>query len=86
MMELGDAADEEHEVLLQQLISHDLEAVCLCGPLFMKHKESFPRFDFYQNVDALLESGRLSSLSTRCAVLVKGSRSMGMERCLEGLG
>jgi len=86
MMELGDAADEEHEALLRQLKSCDLEAACLCGPLFMKHKEAFPGFEFYQSVDALLESGRLSGLSTDCAVLVKGSRSMGMERCLEGLG
>ena len=86
MMELGAAADEEHEALLRQLVSFNLEAACLCGPLFMKHKEAFPGFEFYQNVGALLESGRLKDLPAHCAVLVKGSRSMGMERCLEGLG
>jgi UDP-N-acetylmuramoyl-tripeptide--D-alanyl-D-alanine ligase len=86
MLELGAAADEEHEVLLHQLKSIDLEAACLCGPLFMRQKDGFPEFEFFQNVDALLESGRLRTLSTQCAVLVKGSRSMGMERCLEGLG
>jgi UDP-N-acetylmuramyl pentapeptide synthase len=52
----------------------------------MKHQEAFPSFDFYPNVGALLDSGRLKDLPARCAVLVKGSRSMGMERCLEGLG
>jgi UDP-N-acetylmuramoyl-tripeptide--D-alanyl-D-alanine ligase len=86
MMELGAAADEEHEALLQQLVSVNLEAACLCGPLFMKHQEAFPGFDFFPNVGALLESGRLQALPAQCAVLVKGSRSMGMERCLEGLG
>jgi len=86
MMELGAAADEEHEALLRQLVSFNLEAAYLCGPLFMKHKEAFPGFEFYQNVGALLESGRLKDLPAHCAVLVKGSRSMGMERCLEGLG
>ncbi len=86
MLELGAAADEEHEVLLHQLKSIDLEAACLCGPLFMRQKDGFPEFEFFQNVDALLESGRLRTLSTQCAVLVKGSRSMGMERCLQGLG
>jgi UDP-N-acetylmuramoyl-tripeptide--D-alanyl-D-alanine ligase len=86
MMELGAAADEEHEALLHQLVSVNPEAACLCGPLFMKHQEAFPGFDFYPNVGALLESGRLQALPAQCAVLVKGSRSMGMERCLEGLG
>lgn len=86
MMELGAAADEEHEALLHQLESAGLEVACLCGPLFMRHKEAFTGFEFYRNVGELLESGRLKDLPAHCAVLVKGSRSMGMERCLEGLG
>jgi len=85
MMELGAAADEEHALLLRQLQSTDLEAACLCGPLFMKHQAAFPEFEFYPGVQALLDAQRLRRLSPHCAVLVKGSRSMTMERCLEGL-
>lgn len=81
MFELGDAADEEHLALLEQIAQGKFELVFLCGPLFGKFASRFPNFHCYDSLEALIEEKPFSSLNGK-TVLIKGSRGMQMERYL----
>lgn len=83
MRELGADSVLEHRRILERLRSEDLEAV-LVGEEFRKALDGAEDFLWFADSDALalhLEAERLKG----CAVLVKGSRGIRMEKVLEML-
>ncbi len=81
MFELGEAADEEHLLLLEMLSKGDFEEVLLCGPLFGKQAARYPRFSFFNDLAELMKAKPFSAFSGK-TLLIKGSRGMQMERYL----
>jgi UDP-N-acetylmuramoyl-tripeptide--D-alanyl-D-alanine ligase len=84
MFELGEAADAEHEALLQQLTLGKFEQVFLSGPLFGKFAVRYPDFHFFDSLEDLISKKPFSSLTGK-TLLIKGSRGMQMERYLHNV-
>jgi UDP-N-acetylmuramoyl-tripeptide--D-alanyl-D-alanine ligase len=95
MAELGDHAQREHERLGRALVRAGVADAFLCGPL-MAHAARAARKEVrrlrakgprVQHCEGPLASvpELMRLLSERDALLVKGSRSMGMERVVDAL-
>ena len=95
MAELGDHAQREHERLGRELVRAGVADAFLCGPL-MAHAARAARKEVrrlrakgphVQHCEGPLASvpELMRLLSERDALLVKGSRSMGMERVVDAL-
>lgn len=85
MKELGAASADAHRRLLDLIRSYAFERICLVGPEFMRamDRESSrdPRILAVPDVDALKHQWKWPAGRT---ILLKGSRSMRLERLLEG--
>ena len=84
MLELGEWSAEEHGRILKEALASDAESVLLVGRNFMQTAVDDRRVVRFECVERLGEW-----LSERCLtgafVLVKGSRGVGLERCLKWL-
>jgi UDP-N-acetylmuramoyl-tripeptide--D-alanyl-D-alanine ligase len=78
MLELGDKSEEEHYKILNELQSCKVENALLVGPVFQK-VSSESGFKSFQNVAMLLEFLKSESVKGN-AILIKGSRGMGLEK------
>ena len=79
MMELGHAADEEHDKIIELIKKYTWKAVALTGNGF----KNFPaHFFHFTNAEETAEWYQ-KQLFTNCLVLIKGSRSMQMEKLLD---
>lgn len=79
MAELGPDSEEEHRRLIDLIVKHNWSAVLLVGGDFLRTDHPFEKFP-----DALTAGKRLQEISPANAyILIKGSRSMGMEKVLE---
>lgn len=79
MMELGHAADEEHDKIIELIKKYTWKAVALTGNGF----KNFPaHFFHFTNAEETAEWYQ-KQLFTDCLVLIKGSRSMQMEKLLD---
>lgn len=78
MAELGISSLQEHEEILQQIATHPWKEVLLVGGDFLKIKHSYHSFQTAEEAGNWLKSRHF----TNTYLLVKGSRSMGMERVL----
>ena len=81
MFEMGNAAQKEHEELLQFAITFDFDTIYLLGDNFKKISENQ---DIY-TCDNIQELGKKIKAKNykNTAILVKGSRGMKMERVLD---
>lgn len=78
MKEMGKHADEEHLKLLEQLDSLSLSAAFV-GKEFMGFQKRFDQFIFLPDTESAVEYFKANKLRDR-TVLLKGSRSMALER------
>ena len=81
MMELGEASVAEHQQLIELLESNELNQVILVGGDFEHTKHHFQYFR--STVDAELWLG--ANKPVEALILIKGSRSIGMEKLVEML-
>lgn len=79
MMELGQAADEEHERIVDLITTFSWKAVVLTGNGFKKIPAHFLHFN---NVEETAEWYKKQQFKD-CLILIKGSRSMQMEKLLD---
>ena len=81
MHELGSESENEHQVVVDLLVSLGLKEGVLVGMEFMKTTNKFLAIE---NIDQLKDKINKSDLKNT-TILVKGSRKMGLERVLEFL-
>ncbi len=83
MFELGDVAAEEHQKIVNQIISTSCNAIYLIGAHFFNTKTTDNRIRKYLSFKELEQSDFV--LKTKATILIKGSRGMKLERILDHL-
>jgi len=81
MMELGTDSQKEHEAIISLIGQHKWNAVVLVGKNFNEIKNDFINFENADQARAWLKDQHFKNAQ----ILIKGSRSMQMEKVLEGL-
>lgn len=81
MFELGKEAQNEHQKIVDLLALLQFDKVCLVGSLFSQTKSNFTTLTNGDELVAYLQEKDFQGLS----ILIKGSRSMKMERVVEFL-
>lgn len=81
MAELGSSSPEEHEEIIRQIGKTDWKEVILVGGDFMKIQHPYMKFKTADDAGRWLSSRSFQDT----AFLVKGSRSMQMEKAVESL-
>ncbi len=84
MFELGDAASEEHNAIANYLIDKQNYIVLLVGENFYKTEARAAHIHKAKNFSDLPEL-LISLIPKNSTILIKGSRGMALERCLEYL-
>ncbi len=80
MFELGEAAEEEHQKIVDFSESLDFNQVFLVGKNFYKTKNNTSqKFESFNDFKLYLQNNKL--INTQ--ILIKGSRGMALERVLE---
>jgi UDP-N-acetylmuramoyl-tripeptide--D-alanyl-D-alanine ligase len=83
MSELGTDSPQEHEAILRLLESYGFEKTVLAGKKFMEQQSSFPAVYFSTSEEAMQWAKKENIQNA--TILIKGSRSMKMEKVVEGL-
>src|SRR5207248_1406771 len=83
MSELGADSSEEHLILLKLLQSLEFEKNILVGPKFLEQQSAFAAF-YFSTSDEAAQWAKQQNIQN-ATILIKGSRSVKMERILEGL-
>jgi len=79
MAELGNESEKEHEELVEQIKKYNWKNVALVGKEFNKIKHSFGQFADAMEAKNWLQQQKFENIN----ILVKGSRSMKMEKTIE---
>lgn len=82
MFELGEDAAKEHENILKQAISLNLNQVILIGENFFKCKSNSEKVLQFKSFEDFKDSYMITNLDNS-TLLIKGSRGMALERVLE---
>ena len=82
MFELGDYSETEHLKVLQQILKSDFDLTILVGLHFIRFKDQFLNFKFFESVSDLKEYLTLSIVKD-FTILIKGSRGMQLEKIVE---
>ncbi len=80
MLELGEYSREEHKSLLS-LVKDKAEIVRVIGKEFYQHRKTFPMYEFYENIDAYIETEEIQNFSGK-NIFLKGSRGIALEKVL----
>jgi UDP-N-acetylmuramoyl-tripeptide--D-alanyl-D-alanine ligase len=83
MLELGEDSFDEHKKLLDFINENKFREVYLVGSNFMKLKEYY-KFNFFENTESLTKHFMVNPESG-CFFLVKGSRGIKLEKCVDYL-
>jgi UDP-N-acetylmuramoyl-tripeptide--D-alanyl-D-alanine ligase len=78
MLELGEASEEEHKKILNDLSSLHIENTILVGTVFQKLATK-SRIRSYPDVKALIDYLKAEPITGK-TILIKGSRSIGLEK------
>ena len=81
MAELGKESEKEHSALIEQIKNFDWKAVVLVGNEFKKTPHDFFQFNTSSDIKKWLQQQKFANVN----MLVKGSRSMQMEKAVEDL-
>ncbi len=79
MMELGDSTAAEHEAIIKLIEQHPWKQVVLVGKSFAVAKDGFLKFETADQAKSWFQQQHFENAQ----VLIKGSRSMQMEKVLE---
>jgi UDP-N-acetylmuramoyl-tripeptide--D-alanyl-D-alanine ligase len=79
MAELGKESEKEHQALVEQIADHKWKEVILVGNEFEKVSHSFHQFKNSEEVKNWMQQQRFKNTN----ILIKGSRSMQMEKALK---
>lgn len=80
MLELGEISYNEHLNIILLLEKLNFNEAILVGDEFMKHKENH-RFQFFKNIETLKSHNTLNKIQDK-VILLKGSRSIGLDKIL----
>ncbi len=83
MLELGKYSDTEHKKILDIIAKNDFEKVYLVGNNYIKFKDLYD-FDFFENVFELADYLIKHPVAGKL-FLVKGSRGIKLEKCIDYL-
>ena len=83
MSELGSDSPQEHLAILKQLQSYGFEKNVLVGNKFMEHRSVFPA-NYFATSDEAAQWAKTQNLQN-AIILIKGSRSVKMEKVLDSL-
>jgi UDP-N-acetylmuramoyl-tripeptide--D-alanyl-D-alanine ligase len=81
MAELGQTSVNEHQSIIDEIKKHQWKEVLLVGGDFLKAQHSFRKFSSASEAGEWLTRQDIQGSQ----LLIKGSRSMGMEKILEYL-
>ena len=84
MKELGETSEAEHRDIGKWLKKSGFQHVFLFGDLMSNAADEYPDAHFFTSKDKLIKALKSSDLSQHL-ILIKGSRSMGLEEVLEYL-
>ncbi|MGM0635207.1 MAG: UDP-N-acetylmuramoyl-tripeptide--D-alanyl-D-alanine ligase [Bacteroidota bacterium] len=85
MFEVGENSIEEHQKITKIALSKNIDQVFLCGKLFHKSVTTqYKKLEVFESFDEL-KSFLIQSKFNDKHILIKGSRGMALERCLEFL-
>jgi len=79
MAELGSESEKEHTTIVQQIRDHPWKEVILVGNEFEKVSHPFHQFKNSDEVNDWMQQQQFKNTS----ILIKGSRSMQMEKALK---
>lgn len=82
MKELGPESDQEHEKLGAELSGKKLTDIYLCGQLIQPAQKHLGRAHYFQNKADLIEALRKEHFQDT-VILIKASRSLGLEEVVE---
>ena len=82
MLELGESSDEEHQATIRQLEQLDLVYVYLVGKAFFEQRFHSDKFLFFRNFDELKAHLQEKPIKDQL-LLIKGSRGIALERCVD---
>ena len=82
MGELGNASETEHQVVVNFLENADISEIYLVGKQFKKTTTNKPNIIKFENTENIKKHLQLADLEN-CTILIKGSRSMALEKILE---
>ena len=82
MFELEDEAESEHKRIGELLKEKKFDKVYLCGKLMKSAKGSFPETHYFETKDLLMAELKSNPISG-ATILVKASRSVGLENIVE---
>ncbi len=81
MLELGDFSKDEHEKIIDRLYIMDFESIYLVGDIFSSINISDERFKKFNDTDQLIRELDLTKMKNK-SILIKGSRSIGLEKLI----
>jgi UDP-N-acetylmuramoyl-tripeptide--D-alanyl-D-alanine ligase len=80
MLEMGDAAFDEHKAVVDFLIQHNFSFVALVGEEFAKHQRA--QFQYFKNNQEVKE-WLIENCFKNHYILIKGSRGLKLEKIIE---
>ena len=84
MLELGDETEARHAEILEFVKGLDIDVCHFVGPHFKAHEKTNSGFHFHENLNSI-QSWLEKTSAEEYTALVKGSRSLKMERILDFL-
>ena len=81
MLELGDFSRDEHSKIIDYLSKMNVEAVYLVGQFFSSINISESKFKKFSDTEELIKSLDLTKVNNK-NILIKGSRSIGLEKLI----
>jgi UDP-N-acetylmuramoyl-tripeptide--D-alanyl-D-alanine ligase len=85
MFEMGIYEAQEHQLIIDQANSKKFESVILCGQAFYKLKSNFDNTFFFENTNDCKMAVEKFNFKNK-TILIKGSRSMALEKLMEVIG
>ena len=84
MLELGSFSKDEHTKIINHLYKMDFDSVYLVGEIFSSINISDSRFKKFNNTEELIKGLDLTKINDK-SILIKGSRSIGLEKLINWL-
>ena len=81
MLELGNFSKDEHTKIIDHLYEMNFESVYLVGKIFSSIKISDSRFKKFNDIEELIKGLDLTTINDK-SILIKGSRSIGLEKLI----